>query len=281
MQNLRNHPNIVLNMLNCFTLKIIYLQTIIYLLKLKDLFICKTKYNYQFLILEENMKYDTDTVMNVLRHLKEDPMRIIFTEHFLNQIEKRNIPDILVEDLLENRTPVKINKIQKHPSKFELCYNTDGFGELSIIITIFNLKSIILLSAAHKNRGSTQRPNINLEVEGIYDLAFDLMDLHSKEEFEYNQTIEVEPRFNIDFDSTGHPVAIEIIYAAEKFKLKREAFSSAAFKGLVEITPDSIKIRLEASLNHTNIKTRVIEKEIANDYGIPGNVFELTVEMLD
>lgn len=220
------------------------------------------------------MKYDADYVKNVLRNLSEDPMRIIFTEHFLDQISKRNIKDIDIEELLENGNPAEINEVKDQQGRFELVFNLENLDEMHVLLRLFNSSSVILISAFVKKISAKHPPDSMPEFEYIYDLAFDLLDLHNVYGFGYDQTIEMEPGFNVDFDSCGNPVAVEVIRASKKFKLKREYLSSAKLKGEIEITPDLIKVRLKAYLNLYNINNRVIEKEAENTHDIPPGKFE-------
>ncbi|WP_458402884.1 hypothetical protein [Methanobrevibacter sp.] len=223
------------------------------------------------------MKYDADIVKTILDNLKKDPMRIIYTEHYLEQIEKRNIPDICVEELLENGNPTRIKEIRN--SRFELHYDLGKSNELHVLIRILCPHDIILISAL--NTEDKPQPDNELEFEGVYDLAFDMIDMHSRHGFRYGRTIEMEQGFNIDFDSCGNPVAVEMIPASERFKLRRELFSSAQIEGRIEITPDLIRIRLKASAGNENVKHRVLEKEIRNKPGIQENTFDLIVHMAE
>ncbi len=224
------------------------------------------------------MKYDVDTVKNILENLKEDPMRVIYTEHYLDQIDRRNIPEICIEDMVDKGRLIEIREIPDQDSRFELHFRLDEICELRIIVDIFNLNSIILISALSKNNEVIDLSNNVLEFEAVYDMAFDLMDFHSKDPFRYAQSIEMEPGFNIDFDSSGQPVAIEIIRASKRFKLIPRIFSSALFDGRIEITQDLIKIRLKASFSDADRNARVFEKEIPNVYGIGENEFDLIFE---
>ena len=224
------------------------------------------------------MEYDMETFEDILENLKEDPMRVIYTEHYLDQIEKRGIPDVCIEELLEKDKLIKIAELQNQT--FGLHFDLDESGELIVIAKPFNLKSIILISASFKNNGINPPSDHALEFEGIYDRAFDLMDLHSTYGFKYNQTIEMEPDFNVDFDSGGHPVAVEMIHPSRKFNSRPEIFSTVTLEGQIEVTPESIKVRLKASFIQEKIEARIIEKEIPNKYGIPANVFELAIGKL-
>lgn len=221
------------------------------------------------------MAYDTDALKNILKNLKEDPMRIIYTEHCLEQIEKRKIPEECVEEALENENPASITPIEN--LIFELHYHLNNSTELYILARPFNLDKIILISARTNNESDNTKNNA-LKFKRVYDFAFDLLNIHSKYGFRHFQTIEIESKFDIDFDSCGHPIGIEIIHPSKKFKLTAKQFSSAKLNGQIEITKNSIKIHLKATLNNENIHDRVLEKEIPNIYGIQENAFDLIIE---
>ena len=223
------------------------------------------------------MEYGIDFVKNILNNLKKDPMRLIYTEHCLDEIEKRNISDIRLEELLENSAPLEINRYPNYNNRFELKFALDDSRKLTIILDTLNRDTVILISAfpANNEIGHSKE---KLEFEFIYDSAFNLMEMHSKNDFEYGQTVEMEKGFNIDFDPYGQPVAIEIIRPSKRFRLTRKIFPAAAFEGRIEITCKSIRIALKASVNSSTIEPRILEKEIANDYGIPVNSFELAFE---
>ena len=201
-------------------------------------------------------------------------MRIIYTEHYLEQIEKRNIPETFVTDLLENEMPNKIIKIKDN--RFELEFVLKDSSKLKVIINPFNIKNVILISASCKNSARNPQSHSRVELEGIYDSAFDLIHIYSRDRYIYGQTVEMETGFNIDFDSCGHPIAVEMIMASKKFKLQNQQMSSASIEGKIEITSEIIKIRLEATPG-SDINTRVLEREVRNDYGISKNVFDLIV----
>lgn len=214
-----------------------------------------------------------DEIENILDHLDEDPMRIIFTEHFLEQIEKRNIPDTCLEDLLEKDRLIEIKKIKNHSKRYELTFSLDDSGELIIVVDTYNRRSVILISALAKTK-SVEHNLGTLEFECVYDFAFDLMNIESKHGFRFSQTIEMEEGFNIDFDSCDHPAAIEIIRPSKKFGLARKYFSNVEIEGIIEISPDSIMVHVELTPDVKHGKIRVLEKEIPNVYDIQPGKFE-------
>ena len=216
------------------------------------------------------MKFEE--IENILKHLPEDPTRIIFTEHFLEQIEKRNISDTCLEDLLEKNKLIGIRKIEDHTQRYELRFSLDDSGELIIVVDTHNHQEVILISAFAKNE-NLEHAIGTLELEWIYDFAFDLMNIESKHGFRFCQTIEIEEGFNIDFDSCDHPVAIEVIRPSKKFRLSRKHFSNIAIEGRIEISADSIMVHMELSPDIEQVKTRVFEKEVPNVYGIQSGKF--------
>ena len=224
------------------------------------------------------MAYDIDDVKDVLYNLKEDPMRVILTEHFLDQVKKRDIPNTCLEDALENAELVEIRKFPNHKSRFEVMFSLPDSSQLSILLDRFNKDKVFLISAFFKGDADNP-PSDVLEFEGVYDYAFDLADIHSRHFFGFAQTVEMETGFNIDFDSCGHPVAIEIIRPSRKFSLSRKAFSDAQFDGEIEIASEFVRISMKAYLNNDGGE-RIFEREVENDFKIPSGKFEFAVSSL-
>ena len=276
MKNLYPQHNIVSTLLNWFILKIIHLQIIIDFLKLKNLYILQINVQSSIFNVRDSMDYDEIAVKKILENLKEDSKRVCYTEHFVEQFEKRNLPSLCLEELVENGNLVDINEIGN--SMFKLRFHLNETEELYVIAKPFNLKNIILISALVKNNTVNDLSNSMLEFEGIYDKAYDLMELHDKHDYKTGKTVEMEDEFNMDFDLYGQPVAIEIFQASEKFKIKKKQMSSATLNGRIEITKDSIRVILKASFNNDSIKKRVVEKEIPNSYAIPPNVFHMMID---
>lgn len=214
---------------------------------------------------------DGDDVRKVLSGLSQSPDRIVYTEHFLQQITKRKIMDVVVEDLLENGNPVEIKRVEGYRSRFELMYSSSDLGNLAVVVSVFNDKSVILISAFAKG-GGEDCPKDMAEFECIFDFAFDLVDIHTADGFRYCRTVEVEQGLNVDFDSYGSPVAIEIIGASKKFRLHSEKLRSASFDGWIEVTGDLIRIGVNSHVE--GMEARTLEREIPNDYGFRQGRFE-------
>lgn len=93
------------------------------------------------------MLHDIEHLKKILPDLKEDPMRIIYTEHFLEKIGDRCIDETVVTDALEFTCPVDIEEFESFNLTWKLRYALEGDDVLSVILTMFNLHSVILISA--------------------------------------------------------------------------------------------------------------------------------------
>jgi len=91
--------------------------------------------------------YTIDDVKEILPRLKEDPMRTILTEHFLEKIEHRGIDEGRIYEILENQMPKAISKFRDSNVNFELTYEWDEAEDLSVILTAHPPYSVILISA--------------------------------------------------------------------------------------------------------------------------------------
>jgi hypothetical protein len=225
------------------------------------------------------MSEDIKTIEKMLENLKKDPMGVTYTEHYLELLEKRNLPDINLQEEIEKGNLLEIHDIQH--SLFEMHFHLDNSEELYIIIHPNYCNEIILISSRRKNDDVKHQTNHNLEFNELYDYSIDLMNLYTKNEFIHGQTVEMESGFNIDFDPAGHPIGVEMSYASKRFKLQRQQLDRSLLECRIEITTKAIKIRLKVSLESEKVITRVYESEIANDYGIPGNTFDITFEIID
>lgn len=227
------------------------------------------------------MKYDETTMKKVLENIGKDPKRIIYTEHFDEQIARRNFSDTYLEKLLENGTPIEIKKIEDKNNRFELDYHSEEYGNLGIIVDIFLQNAIVLISVFRQATNFGDSSHALQDMECIYDLAFDMMDMHVKHETWHFQTVEMGPGFNIDFDSCGNPVAVEIICPSKMLKIKNETLSSSKIEVSVEISAELIRARVKAKPTSAKINSRTVEREVRNAYGIsPGRHEFLVSEIL-
>ena len=107
------------------------------------------------------MSEDIETIEKILENLKEDPMGVTYTEHYLELLEKRNLPDINLQDEIEKGNLLEIHDIQHN--LFEMHFRQDNSEELYIIISPYYLNEIILISSRRKNDGVNHQTNHNLE----------------------------------------------------------------------------------------------------------------------
>jgi hypothetical protein len=226
------------------------------------------------------MAYTVETMRKVLERIDDDPEKIIYTEHYVEQIERRTISENGVEEFLRRGDVVEITKVEGFMSRFHLRGFIDDYTEVSLLVSIFNLKAVILLSAVCRNvRGDEDAFDV-FEFDGIYDGANEMLHMYSRYCFMHALTVEVEQGFNIDFDACGHPMAVELTRASKIFRINWKVIPEAKFSGSVEITESVIRIRIKAAINRADIKDRVIEREVANDHGILPGSFEFVVREL-
>jgi hypothetical protein len=94
--------------------------------------------------------YTIDDVKEILPHLKDDPMRTILTEHFLEKMAHRSIDDDVIYEILENKMPKDIVALEDSNVDFELTYEWDGMEDLAVILSAHPPYSVILISAYFK-----------------------------------------------------------------------------------------------------------------------------------
>lgn len=94
----------------------------------------------------ENMSYSIDDLKNVLKKIKGNLMDIIYTEHYLQKVEHRLIDIDAIERKLLEESPAKIKKFSNSQDNFELTFKSCD-DELCVVVAIFNLSSLILISA--------------------------------------------------------------------------------------------------------------------------------------
>ncbi len=93
------------------------------------------------------MTYTIKTIEGILPYLKEDVMRMLLTEHFLEKMEHRGIDDDLITDVLADRTPKSIVQFKDSDIHFELTYEWDDEEDLVIIVSAHPPRSVMLISA--------------------------------------------------------------------------------------------------------------------------------------
>lgn len=217
------------------------------------------------------MEHSREKLKNTLKGLKDDPMRIIYTENFVEQTDRRDIPEDLVDELLTNEKPTKINEIKGEHGRFEVIYSSSDFGDLTVVLILFNLTEVILITAFSTSDASDCFDTM-MDFKCIYDSTLDLLDLHSRYGFRHCRTVMVESGFNIDFDYCGYPVAVEMMMASKRFKIRSDNLSSSKFFSQIEVENESIRIKITAYPNYGQSKT--IEWEIPNTFGISTGRFE-------
>ncbi len=92
------------------------------------------------------MSYSVDVVENVLEKIKGNLDCIIYTEHCFDKLEFRLLDFEFVEKKLLEETPVDIKMLSHFPEYFSLTFESDE-GTICIVVKIFNLKSLIIISA--------------------------------------------------------------------------------------------------------------------------------------
>lgn len=90
---------------------------------------------------------DTEDLKKVLHHLKEDPMRIILTEHFIEKLEERGIDEGMVYRKLEHARPKSIRKLPEPYDAFEVSYYWMKNERLIVNLLLFLPDSVILITA--------------------------------------------------------------------------------------------------------------------------------------
>ena len=98
----------------------------------------------------KNRGYTIGRVKEILPHLKDDPMRTILTEHFLEKIAHRSIDDDRIYEILENQTPKDIVALEDSNIDFELTYAWNEMEDLVVILSAHPPYSVILISAYFK-----------------------------------------------------------------------------------------------------------------------------------
>ncbi len=92
------------------------------------------------------MCYSIDNLKDVLEKINGDLWDIAYTEHCLEKLEHRLMDFEFVERKLLEEEPVEIKKMPHMSGYFVLTYKSDGC-DVIIVVSIFNLKSLIMISA--------------------------------------------------------------------------------------------------------------------------------------
>ena len=95
----------------------------------------------------KNKGYTVNRLKEILPHLKEDSMRTILTEHFLEKMEHRSIDDDMIYEVLENQNPKSIVRLRDSGIDFKLTYDWDEVEDLVIILAPHLQYCVIIISA--------------------------------------------------------------------------------------------------------------------------------------
>ena len=116
-----------------------------------------------------------------------------------------------------------------------------------------------------------------VELDELYDSAFQMINMQVGSEFDYSKTVEFEDGVLVDFDDRDVPCAIELHAPAKRFSLKWNALIGAKFDALLNITDDVISLRIDVKVNFRLIEPRFIEFEVPNTYGISPGEFKFLI----
>ncbi|MBQ2635965.1 MAG: hypothetical protein IJG09_04575 [Methanobrevibacter sp.] len=92
------------------------------------------------------MSYTIDNLKDVLEKINGDLWDIIYTEHCLEKLEHRLIDFEFVEMKLLEEEPAEIKKFPHMSGYFTLTFKS-GDCDVSVVVSIFNLQSLIIISA--------------------------------------------------------------------------------------------------------------------------------------
>ena len=119
---------------------------------------------------------------------------------------------------------------------------------------------------------------VRLEVEKIYDLSFDLMNIRSCGEFEFSRTVVMKRGVNIDFDVLGVPFAVEFIDLSRILNLRKDAFNNMKMEGEITVNFDSIRLRIDIDPRGFTVSNRkFLDVEVSNDYGIRSGQYNFSI----
>lgn len=115
-----------------------------------------------------------------------------------------------------------------------------------------------------------------IELEEIYDLSSDALNLQSTEDFAFCQTVVLDDGVNVDFDFRGRPVAIEFINPSKLLNLRRDVLEDSRLDISLEVF-SSIRLRMEVVTKNTLIEPRLLDVELSNDFKIPSGRFAFEI----
>lgn len=93
------------------------------------------------------MGYSIEDLKNSLDKIKKSSDGIICTEHYFQKLGHRSIADDLVESKLLFANPTDIQKLSESPDYFVITFKLDKTVNLYVIVKLFNLNSLILITA--------------------------------------------------------------------------------------------------------------------------------------
>lgn len=222
----------------------------------------------------------SNDIENVLNNLKNNSRAIIYTEVFLEEIERRNILEDMVDEFLLFRKAIEIRQFCNLDYRFEIHYAWNNVNNLVVVADVFNRKKLILISAFPKRRRDSfyDFDNSEIRMKMTYDQPYGMITLCILDGFRYGQTIAVGEGLYIDFDAYGYPISLTLFGVSKRFTLRASEFLNCRMEGVIEITEDLIRVRVEVTVKLKKVVLRVIEKEISNDFGILPNHFVLKID---
>lgn len=115
------------------------------------------------------------------------------------------------------------------------------------------------------------------EVEYRYDFSSDILAVKVKEKYIYCETIEMDDRILLDFDTNNVPVSLEILDASRVFNIPKSNLKNIfSFNMNVSITEKFISINIVLGiLIHERKEDSIFEKLTDNYTNIPSIEMEL------
>ena len=119
-----------------------------------------------------------------------------------------------------------------------------------------------------------------IELEEIYDLSSDVLNLQSTQDFAFCQTVVLGDGVNVDFDCRGRPVAIELINPFKLLNLRRDILEDSRFDISLEVS-SSIRLQMGAVTKNSLIEPRLLDVEVSNDFKIPSGRFAFKIARME